>query len=119
MDNFHIDVTSEGKTHLELALKIAFGSYHKAVGYKVIPDKGLVLYWIPVDDMVPLPFKMDSDAIVPIVQGWLAEQDYGREPDHDGDNGQGWRVYCESWGHVNHQFEAFVAIQPAWAMYGK
>jgi hypothetical protein len=29
------------------------------------------------------------------VTAWLEEVDYGEEPDHDGANGKGWRVYCD------------------------
>jgi hypothetical protein len=81
--------------------------------------KGLVLFWTPGKDTVRFPFAMDSGTILPMIKGWLAEQDYGPEPDHDGSNGKGWRLYNESWGHIGNEWEAFVAILPAWAMYGK
>ena len=39
-----------------------------------------------------------------------------RRTDHDDCE---WRVYCDEWGRVGNQYQAFVAIQPCWAMYGK
>lgn len=154
MDNFNLDVTSEGRRHLELALGLAFGSHQKATHYAVreategeretVPDyipedkrkfhrpgwkygrepkpRRLVFYWSATEnkpDLVALPFTLDAAGAVDFATRWLAEQDYGRQPDHDGDNGRGWRVYNEAWGHVDGDWGAFVAISPAWAMYGK
>ena len=31
----------------------------------------------------------------------------------------GWRVYCEDWGHIDHDWEAFVAIKKVWLWSGK
>lgn len=121
MDNFHIDVTSEGKSSLILAMRLAFDRGYKAVGYK-IGDKGLVFYWtmgLGPKDVIKLPFTLDADGAADFASRWLEEQDYGRQPDHDGDNGKGWRVYTEAWGHVAGDSGSFVAVQPAWAMYGK
>lgn len=42
-----------------------------------------------------------------------------KEPDHDGDNDKGFRLFTESWGQVFGEYQAFVAIEPIWAMYGK
>lgn len=131
MDNFRIDITSEGDVNLERALLIAFSrSGSGAVGYAVrdavpgVPHetkpRRLVLFWTTREaDFVPLPFKLDAAAAADFARHWLAEQDYGKEPDHDGHNGRGWRIYNEAWGHVDGDYAAFVAIAPAWAMYGK
>ena len=51
--------------------------------------------------------------------GWLGHANYGNAPDHDGDNGKGWRLYCEGCGYVDNDHYAFAAVQPVWAMYGK
>ena len=121
IDNFHIDITCQGSKPMLLALEIAFTNCpgNKAIGYRVIKDKGLVLYWTEADNVTPFLSKMTFSEVEPLVQGWLKEQDYGEQPDHDGSNGKGWHVYNEAWGHVNNEWEAFVAIEPAWAMYGK
>lgn len=149
MDNFHIDITSEGKEALDTALKLAMrytsathfavreaqaGERHEAPeGFKYphmldwkygkAPKPfRLVLYWSGSEntsDVQPLLFPLTKDNITDFVWSWLSAQDYGREPNHDGHNGKGWRVYCEGWGHVDNHWSAFVAISPTWAMYGK
>ncbi len=151
MDNFHIDVTSEGVSRLQDAMRLAFSGHGRntvATHYAVrearegkrweAPDgyrhphlmdwqdrpkpHRLVFFWSGTSspsDAVALPFKLDADGAADFAQRWLAEQDYGRQPDHDGDNGKGWRLYCEGWGHVDGQWQAFVAVAPSWTMYGK
>lgn len=52
-------------------------------------------------------------------KGWLRDVDMGREPDHDGDNGRGFRVFTEAWGKVAGHTYAICAIEPVWACYGK
>jgi hypothetical protein len=125
MDNFHIDITSEGD--LSDAMKIAFkgAAGSKAEAYLIHPDKGLIFFWSahpndhPDKRLVPLPFKLDAAGAADFAKRWLAEQDYGRQPDHDGHNGKGWRLYNESWGRVGDFTYSFVAVMPEWAMYGK
>jgi hypothetical protein len=80
----------------------------------------LVLLWHAEGGAAPLPYPLQIDKAVDFVKGWLdAGVDWGREPDHDGDNGHGWRVFTEGWGHVAGLHYAVCAVQPAWAMYGK
>lgn len=71
------------------------------------------------NDQIALPFKLDAEGAADFARRWLAEADYGKQPDHDGDNGRGWRLYVEGWGHVDGHRNAIIAISPAWAMYGK
>lgn len=120
MNNFHVDVTSDGD--LAEAMKIAFHDHKHAEGYLLHPAKGLVFFWYlsaAPDGLVRFPFKMDHVGAADFARRWLGEEDYGREPDHDGDNKKGWRLYNEVWGHVGGWTGAFVAVKPAWAMYGK
>ena len=119
MDNFRIDVTCEGEDSLSLVMKLAFRDGRKARGYRVSKEKGLILYWSINERVTAFPFGLDAEAAAKMVSGWLAEQDYGREPNHDGDNGKGWRVYNEDWGQVDSEWQAFLAVKPVWAMYGK
>jgi hypothetical protein len=151
MDNFHIDITSEGRSALATAMSLAFGKYHSAVAYAIREavagekhkfeddalqekygwmlgpktqgkPKRLIFFWSDsetVSDRIALPFKLDATGAADFAIRWLGELDYGRQPDHDGDNEKGWRLYCEGWGHVDGHWGAFVAIAPAWAMYGK
>ncbi len=147
MDNFRVDITSEGD--LAPAMALAFSGHRHATGYAVRepvvgarwPDdecakhphlwrswkteprpRRLVFYWSNSErraDIVALPFKLDAVGAADFARRWLAEEDFGNEPDHDGDNGKGWRIYNEGWGHVDGDWSAFVAVAPAWAMYGK
>lgn len=142
MDNFRIDITAEGQASLLKALEIAFAhnapgkkveSYHvvklESKSYNGIPESlngetALVLRWIKedkpkVDGPVNLPFKLDCAGAADFTARWLAEQDYGKEPDHDGSNGKGWRIWTGGWGHVGDDRYAVCAIMPEWAMYGK
>lgn len=119
MDNFHIDIVCEGDNALKLAVKIAFTQHRKAVAFRICEKNGLVIYWMPGKGSQPLPYAYDADDVALMATKWLQEQSYGSEPDHDGDNGRGWRVYNEEWGHVDDDYAAFLAIKPAWAMYGK
>lgn len=148
MDNFHIDITAEKLPSLQHALAIAFA--HNAPGQKVesydicalteesigpeeiedVPEEVrgkpvLIFRWAKRQHNDPLgyidlPFKLDVAGAADFAWRWLAEQDYGRQPDHDGDNDKGWRLFTTGiWGHVAGDHYAVCAIAPVWAMYGK
>jgi len=127
MDNFRIDITGEGVKTMESAMVIAFGGGHDdrkprtAEAYAIDPEKGLIFFWTAGLDknIVKLPFKLDAIGAADFARRWLAEQDYGREPDHDGSNGKGWRLYNNSWSRVEGYSGSIVAILPNWAWYGK
>lgn len=121
MNNFRFDITSVGHAQLTHAIDLATqNGAAKAIGYSIEDDgKTLVFFRYECAMMTALPFKLNSVGIVDFIERWLAEKDYGQEPDHDGDNGKGWRIYNEAWGHVKNRHEAFLAVEPAWAMYGK
>lgn len=119
MDNFRLDATSQGLDNLERCMKVIVLGHRKAIGYEVNKEKGLILFWAEHERATPLPFGLDAKGAAEFMMHWLEEADYGSEPDHDGDNGKGWRVYSEGWGHVDDLWQAHVAIQPVWAMYGK
>lgn len=117
MDNFHFDMTSRGDKALMTALSLF--PQHKVTGYRVDADKGLVLYWAASERATALPFDMTLEQAARFAADWLEHADYGSKPDHDGDNEKGWRLYSESWGHISGEWQAFAAVQPMWAMYGK
>lgn len=127
MDNYQFDVTAERDAVLEHALQIAFGRYSTATGWRTDERDGkprLLFTWLraPVEGSGWTPFvtPIAAEQALAVVKGWLNCANYGREPDHDGDNHKGWRVYCDSWGHVDPYGHAgLCAIEPAWAMYGK
>ena len=124
MDNFRFDITASGD--LEDWLHCCIGENRKTVGWSVCSDREyprLILYWIGPGNIENkynlLPFPMKYDQVAMFVKGWLDTVDFGTQPDHDGDNSRGWRIYNEDWGHVDGQYQAFMAITPVWAMHGK
>lgn len=79
----------------------------------------LILLWHDEHKSFPLPYPLDFKGALHFIEGWLANADYGRQPDHDGDDGRGFRLFTDGWGHVVGHHYAIVGVQPAWAMYGK
>lgn len=120
-DNFHFDITG---APLALCLEVATTTSNhkavKAVAWSVDNDgKRLVLYWTLSEKSIPLPAPLSGVALEAFVKSWLDDVEYGPEPDQDGHNEKGFRVYNEAWGHIGHDWQTFVAIEPAWIMYGK
>lgn len=127
-DNYRFDMTG---VDLGTALSVAFGDHlkRKCIGYKtteryidpVTPSK-FILFWadseIQLTGMIPLPPMGPFETEI-VVNAWLASADYGREPDHDGSNTKGCRVYNDTWGHAAGYWQAFAVIEPAWLMHGK
>ena len=119
MDNMHIDLSLVGLEEFRLAMKIACSKHSHVIGYR-IHENTMILYWAKNDNCILLPYEMDVNQVVNFVWGWLEKTPPNYpEPDHDGDNGRGFRVYNESWGHIKGEWQAFIAIMPIWAMYGK
>lgn len=86
------------------------------------PEKGtetLILFWDNTKGAIPLPYPMNLERTVDFVEGWLSGVEYGPEPDNDGSNKRGWRVFTEDWGIVAGHHRAILAVQPEWAMFGK
>lgn len=79
----------------------------------------LILCWSDEKDAVPLAYPHSLDEAYHFVKGWLRSVKTGSQPDHDGDNGHGWRVFCDHWGHVAGHHYAICGVQFKWAMYGK
>lgn len=110
-------MTCEGKEQLKKAMGLF--PCRKVVGYREDEEKGLIFYWCDSVKATKLPFPMTLEQTADFASGWLEHASYGSEPDHDGDNGRGWRLYTEDWGHVAGEYQAFMAVKPEWAMYGK
>ena len=121
MDNFGLDVTCKGRPAFDLAMQLAFMRHKSAAAYRVTPTHGLVFSWhSSARESLPLPCELDWQGAADLAWRWLeVNRLTGDGPDHDGHNSQGWRVYVEGWGHVDHCPYAIVAIKPAWAMHGK
>lgn len=117
MDNFRLNITYEGKEELQKSMEIAFRGY-KAEAYAIIPKKGMAFFcYIPnnCNNIVKLPFKMDAKTAADFAFNWLKEVEYGREPDHDGSNGKGWRLYTEGYSLDG----SICVVTPEWAEYHK
>lgn len=139
MDNFQLEVTAEGPDRLRMVMGILFFDQYKstrypkrATHYTIDPKAGLIFYdyqfaikepdrartEIP-GNLTKLPFTLDAEGAADFALRWLAETDYPKEPDHDGDNGKGWKVHLGQWGRVTDDWHSFVGVLPEWAMYGK
>lgn len=108
---------------LKPALEIAFSSAPggKAWGFKSTKDR-LVFAWNSSagDDFVPFVAPINAEQAIDIVRSWCSEvADYGTKPGWDGDSKESHRIFCEDWGHVDHNHYAFAAVEPYWAVYGK
>ena len=142
LDNFKIDIIARSQQSLLKALEIAFAHNNPGglvASYEIkklvkndfndITDNlngktAFILRWIKRNntdrpEIVNFSFNLDVIGAADFAMRWLAEQDYGYEPDHDGDNEKGWRIYTGAWGHIDGDHYAICAIMPEWAMYGK
>lgn len=82
--------------------------------YKVGPD--------PVDP-VRLMVPLAAEGAAHSAMEWLASDNakWPEKPDTDGDCGAGWRVFTRDMErvHLFGMYQAIVAVQPVWAIYGK
>lgn len=121
-DNFHFDIT--GATLFD-CLNIAWnGSPGRKATHWIIEEREgfpirLILTWNEGKNTIPFPAPMTVEDCEPFIMAWLRTIEYGAQPDHDGDNSKGWRVYNESWGRIQNHTYSFVAIEPVWLMHGK
>lgn len=102
---------------------------NRAEGYRISPTHGLILLWHVPRDHGGTRFiaPLGPDALAETITEWLQTEearsvpltDWDRDCDHDGHNGDGWRVYCEDWGHVDHDPYSIVAIKRVHLWYGK
>lgn len=135
-DNRLFNVNGRSEEDLLSALRLVFniwGTNSKAVAWIADPQKGLVLCWHYdtetqyASKMAPFPAPMTADEVLPTVLAYLRSEEAGKvqldsweeDADHDGDNGPGWRVYLEDWGHVGHCQYAICAIKRVFLWYGK
>ena len=132
MDNRIFNVNGSGQEMLLKALSLAFeqeGSHTTCTAWSVSKKHGLILQWSAGSDdkSNKLPNKMTAEDCLPLVMSWLegdeakgvACEGWDEDSDHDGSNSNGWRVYCEDWGHVDGNQRAICAIKPAYLWHGK
>ncbi len=118
MDNFKVDIVSEGKANLLTALNLF--RFDHVVGYRIdeSPNR-IVFYWLKSACAVMFPFQMPMSQACDFISNWLEQADYGEYPDIDGDVKPGWRIYTDRWGQVESNHRTLFAVEPVWAMYGK
>lgn len=116
----------DGPELLLATLKLAFRRSRKtAKAWRIDKKLGLVLYWTDHPEATNFLATMDAEHLFPPILWYLKSKPdcetvgVDSNADHDGDNGPGWRVYCEDWGHVGGHWQAFLAIKPAFMWYGK
>jgi hypothetical protein len=133
MDNRIFNVNGRGDDMLLAALKLVFmqeGDNTTCAGWEYNSVKGLVLVWSTDDsreDVHPFPVPLTAEQCFPFVRAWLdsdqarmvQQKGWDAKTDHDGSNGDGWRVYCEDWGHVGENHYAICAIKPVVLWFGK
>ena len=118
-DDFSFEIAG---APLSAALNIALLDHSKIVAWRVdapIGSKRLVLYWTTAENATPLPGALTGDALQGFVQSWLDGVEYPPKPDIDGSVAKGCRVYNEAWGQIDDQWQACIAVEPHWIMYGK
>ena len=126
-----LDVATDTRSALINVIKITQEWNSKVTHYRTGKDiRGvpyLILMWSDNKGSMPLIAPMDNpDAIADQIYAWLKNQDYGRQPDHDGSNNKGWRVTMngpviseEKYSNTDHTFYDVMCIQPYWVEYHK
>lgn len=124
MDNRHIDITDV--KDFSKWLERCVGDQTVCGWSEKINEQGtpkLILFWTEStrEGYNPFPYALENKSRVlgKFLKGWLKQCQYPPQPDHDGHNERGFRIYNNEWGHVDGMYQAFLAIEPAWAMYGK
>ncbi len=125
MNNFQLEVVSSGKSHFELAMKLAGrDGAMKATHYGVQGKKRLALFICsPFDcdwEVRELPSPMDVLDFTEFAWSWLhsGDCDYGNPPACSEEPHKGFRVSVGSGGYVDHMWQAFVAVEPKWELQG-
>lgn len=117
-DNPILNVNGESLDRLKAVM--ALTDQKVAKGY-AISDNRIVFFWADHSAMVPLPAPASMDRCAELAFDWLKSgATFASQPDHDGDNHKGWRCFRQGWGHIEpFGWQAFVAVEPCWMMYGK
>jgi len=128
-DNRLFNVNGKGIELLTKTLELAFlqADFGSCASWEESKEHGLILSWSPSGAKNKFPAELSAEEITPIVINWL-NSDFAKEvelsdwcgdADHDGNNGSGWQVYVENWGHVGDSHYAICAIKLAFLWYGK
>ena len=121
--NYHFDITDDQR--LQAWIELCAGS-REAAGWRIVEatedrPARIVFYWHEPDEgFNAFPFKGQPRQIAMLAQWWLEDEaKYPIQPGHDGSSERGFRIFNEECGHVDGSPYGFMAIEPAWAEYGK
>jgi len=130
----HDPITASDLEKLTQALRFAFiqNSYRqlsdiRVTHYTKTKKSGLILLWGNNGNCKELPCPLDFAGVVQLILNYLQSEEissveckgWDRDADHDGDNGKGWRIFVEDWGHVEGNSCVICAIKPCFIWYGK
>lgn len=109
-----------------MALVLEQSCYRKIAGFRIDAKKGMVFYWTAFKGSSQFPFGNEIDQVAKFAWMWLeshpkltgAPGKWEGHIDHDGSDDDGWKLYCEDWGHVD-AWEAFAAVKPIVCWYGR
>lgn len=133
-DNRLFNINGKSEEALLRTLELAFmihGNHTVAESWVMDKEKGLILLWYYRDDdsprSNPFPAPLTATEVLPAVLAYLKSKEAGliqlerweQDIDQDGENGPGWRVYLEDWGHVGNISCAICAIKRVFLWYGK
>ena len=117
-----LSVNGESLSRLKTAMSLLDtweNGKQKIVGFTV-DDNKFILFEYPHEKMTPFPSPMSVDFVAAMIYEWLKTAEYSEEPDHDGSNERGWRLYKENWGRINKFGHGSIgAVEPMWIEYGK
>ena len=130
MDNRVFNVNGRGDEMLLDVLRLVFkqaGQNTRCAAWIQAKEHGLILLWHKTENSHGFPTPLKPESCLKFVSEWLASDQVkqvarvGWDADYDGDasNADGWRVYCEDWGHVADNHYAICAITPAAMWLGK
>ena len=133
---YRFDITADGTDAQDIIAHIGFRSFHTVTGYAVREagalkswegerkvENRIILFWSnsnSAKDYVKFPQPLDVEDATQFLIYWLEmNQPAEDEPDVDGTIVKGFRVYNESWGHIENDHYAFLSLSPEWFVYGK
>ena len=119
-DNPVLKVNGISLDRLRYAMNLASG--FPAYGYKIDTNRGWLVFmkYASAPDMTAFPVPLNAERCAEIAFEWLKAQPYPTQPDHDGDNEQGWLLWNDGWGQIEgHGYHSFVAVCPTWIIFGK
>ena len=128
MDNRIFNVNGIGLDRLISTLELAFSQEdYSCTSWTFSKDHGLIFHWCAQKGHNTFPVDISAEEAARVAWSWLTTDQAGEvektewdiDLDHYGHNSDGWRVFCEDWGHVAGQSSAICAVRPVHAWHGK